>query len=78
MYVHPGFRALEAERKRQGYTAGELARACGYDRSYVTQYERGHRAVSLRFKSAASRVLGVAVEELFPGEGSGEHRATRA
>ena len=66
MYTHRVFRSLEAERKRQGYTATEFAQACGYDRSYVTQYERGHREVSERFRRIASGVLGVSAEALFP------------
>ena len=65
MYVHAVFRPLEAERKRQGFTATELAQACGYDRSYVTQYERGHREVSDRFKGIAASVLGTSAEQLF-------------
>ncbi len=68
MYAHRVFRPLEAERKRQGFTAAELASACGYDRSYVTQYERGHREVSARFKSEASRVLHVPLRVLFREE----------
>ena len=67
MYLHPGFRTLEAERKRRGLTAKELAAECGYDRSYVTQYERGHRrVVSDRFRAAAAEALDVAPEDLFP------------
>lgn len=76
MYAHRVFRPLEAERKRHGLTATDLARLCNCDRSYITQYERGHREVSASFKMTASRALGLPVDRVFPQAESGQEGMT--
>lgn len=57
---------LEAERRRLGVPAAELARLMGVSRSAVSAVERGWQKPSAAFKEKAAKALGVDAQQLFP------------
>ena len=61
------FRNLEAEIKRAGMTAGELAEATGIPAGSLSMKMNGHRPFSLKQAMAIKQALGteLAIEELF-------------
>lgn len=57
-------RLIEA-RKKHGMTQGELAKAVGISRAYLTNIELGKYTPSLRTAHKIASVLGGTVEEFF-------------
>lgn len=61
-----GMGVLEAERRRRGLLATELADSMGISASAVTHVERGSRSASPAFRTKAAKALGLPVRQLFP------------
>lgn len=55
------------ERKRQGVTQEELARASGVDRTHMGSIEQGRRKPTLSTIYKISKVLKMPLEHLFKG-----------
>jgi transcriptional regulator with XRE-family HTH domain len=56
----------ERVRRRSGYSVTGLAKAVGFSHAYVSQIEGGDRRPSSRYRTAASLVLQVPENQLFP------------
>ena len=56
--------ALQALRRKRGFSQEELADESGYHRTYISQLERGLKSPSLRTLGNLARVLGLSTSDL--------------
>jgi transcriptional regulator with XRE-family HTH domain len=68
--VNPTLTRL-AQLTRSHHTLTEIAEAAGVTLSFVSQVAAGRKKPSEKVKLAASQVLGLAVETIFPPGGDG-------
>lgn len=58
-------RRLKELRERKGLTQGELAKACGVDKTAISHWENGMSSPRASRMASVARALGVNVVELF-------------
>ena len=54
-------------RLQRGYSQEAFAEKCGFDRTYISLVERGHRNLSFRNLARLAEGLGISVSELTDG-----------